>query len=219
VNPSHVRKLSGLDLKRATTEECIRRANHFAGSPNFASAERLRELRECLNRNTLLDDWDLAGVCAELRVAIERALSAGEAYSRAKWVATDESGAFLEAISESLERISDHEGWPSKRPSRSGQLKTRRFLIEHFDREREDFLPEWSGWWGDRRPTRNELAVLSVLAGNWTDAGRGTTLTPAEAIEAEARNLDHVAKQLGRKLVSGATRRPTKKGHVRLVGR
>jgi hypothetical protein len=221
VKPSPVAKLSGRDLKEATRRECIRRANAAAGSPAFVDASKLRELAECIYRNTFVDDWGLDGVCADLLFAIDRAITAGEAYTHVKYVATDEHGAFLEGISKALSRLIDREAWPTKktRSTRSSQLKTRRFLIEHFDRPREDFLPEWSGWWGDGRPTRNDLAVLSVLAGHWTDAGRDTTLTPAEAIEAEARNLDHVAKQLGRKLLASAARKPTKKSRVRSVGR
>ena len=48
-------------------------------------------------------------------------------------------------------------------------------------------------WWGDRRPRRTELAVLSLLAGNWPDAN---VQLPGQVIEAEAKNIDTAREKL-----------------------
>jgi len=64
-------------------------------------------------------------------------------------------------------------------------------------------------WWSGRRPTRTELAVLSILAGNLPDLKvlSVRVSSPAEVIEAEAATLDKVRRRLGLQKPSGARRR------------
>lgn len=75
-------------------------------------------------------------------------------------------------------------------------------LVANFDK-----AGHW--WWSDRRPTRTELAVLSILARNLPDlkALCARVSSPAEVIAAEAATLDKVRRRLGLQKPSGARRR------------
>jgi hypothetical protein len=197
--------VSGRQLRQATIAECRRRVAEWCGGVD----EEL--LHDSLRKGRELDR-ECQELCELLYPLLDRIVNAAEAVSLERFNAVgSDHGRFILRISKTAQTLLMRQGWPSRRStSKSDQQSARLALLETFDQVGVD----------TRRPTRNELAALSILAGNWNDYAikRGDDITPAAAIEAEARNLDHAARKLGRKLLSRVSIKPTKRNGVRAVG-
>lgn len=185
------------ELREATRAECEKRVNAWAGREWWN--ERDLEYLKAHSRGALATPR-LHGRSAQAKAIVESRKLHAElvdmlqrvsafARKRAQLVpAKDGPGLVLRQLAaESLEPLLRRPELTAEwRQARFG-FTTREALVADFD-----CADQW--WWRDRRPRRTELAVLSLLAGNWPDTA---AQLPSEVIAAEAKNIDTARKALG----------------------
>lgn len=199
-------------LKAATLEECRRRANAEAKPyENWRWPERERwqesdwAYLRMSNRPRPFEaaasiDAEARGLCSEWQGLLQRIRTFLKGCDAA---ARTELAPVLQLVAESSE--APELRLKFARPVPMPSIVARVSLVMNWDKR-----GHW--WWPDTRPSRTDLAVLSILAGNFPDVRktmRDATIdpTPAAAIEREARNIDHALEALGMQLPAKKRRR------------